>query len=89
MSDTPLFFRIPQGVCSRLRNSWFRILGVRIHGYAWIRRISIPRNWADVTIDSGVSLDDGVVLLCSGPPAHEKIHIGSQTYINRYSIIDA
>jgi serine acetyltransferase len=84
-----LFIRICSGVASRLRNVWFRALGVRLTGYVWMRRISIPQNWSDVTIEAGAGLDDGVVLLCSGEPKQNKIIIRSGTYINRYAIIDA
>jgi carbonic anhydrase/acetyltransferase-like protein (isoleucine patch superfamily) len=66
-----------------------RGLGVRLRGYVWMRRISIPHNWPDITLEAGVSLDDGVVLLCSGPAKREKIHIKSATYLNRNSILDA
>lgn len=77
------------GAASRARNLWFRALGVRIEGYAWLRRISIPRNWGDVWLEPGVALDDGVVLLCSGKPAPGKLRIGAGTYINRHCILDA
>jgi acetyltransferase-like isoleucine patch superfamily enzyme len=54
-----------------------------------MRRISIPRLWKAVTVEGGVSLDDGVVLLCSGQETPNKILIRSGTYINRYTMIDA
>jgi acetyltransferase-like isoleucine patch superfamily enzyme len=60
-----------------------------VGGYVWLRRISIPRQWAAIRLESGVSLDDGVVLLCSGVGKSDKILIRSGTYINRYTIIDA
>ena len=78
-----------RGVMSRLRNLWFRLLGVEIDGYVWMRSVSIPRNWSDIKIEKDVALDDGVVLLCSGSPKHGKIVIGNGTYINRYTMIDA
>jgi acetyltransferase-like isoleucine patch superfamily enzyme len=62
---------------------------VNIAGYAWIQSVSIPRNWSDIRIESGSALDDGVVLLCSGIPKKQKIMIGSGTYINRNTMIDA
>jgi acetyltransferase-like isoleucine patch superfamily enzyme len=58
-------------------------------GYVWMRRVSIPRQWKDVTLEKGVSLDDGVVLLCSGPEKANKLLIRDGTYINRYTMIDA
>jgi acetyltransferase-like isoleucine patch superfamily enzyme len=81
--------RAGRGLVSRFRNVWFRALGVRLGGYVWLRKISIPRNWPDITVEPGVSLDDGVVLLCSGPPRRDKLHIKGGTYINRNTILDA
>lgn len=79
-----------QGLRSRLRNRYYRLLGVRLGGYVWMRAISIPRNWADICIEAGAALDDGVVLLSSGPPhGRAKIQIGAGTYINRYTMLDA
>jgi acetyltransferase-like isoleucine patch superfamily enzyme len=89
MNPLDLLVRIGAGLASRCRNLWFRALGVRIHGYVWLRRISIPRQWRDISLERNVSLDDGVVLLCSGPPRSEKIIIRHGTYINRYTMIDA
>src|SRR5712675_724946 len=89
MKPLHLLIRAGCGLASRLRNVWFRALGVRLGGYVWMRKISIPRNWPDITVERGVSLDDGVVLLCSGPAKGEKIHIRTGTYINRNSILDA
>ena len=74
---------------SRVRNVWYRFLGVDVRGYCCLRQISIPRQWKDVTLEADVALDDGVVLLCSGEARREKILIRSGTYINRYTILDA
>ena len=54
-----------------------------------MRKISIPRQWNDILLEEGVSLDEGVVLLCSGPPKSGKITIRGGTYINRNTFIDA
>ena len=54
-----------------------------------MRSISIPRQWSDILIDAGVSLDDGVVLLASGPPRPGKLTIGQGTYVNRNTMFDA
>src|SRR5439155_1634500 len=67
-----------QGAKSRWRNLWYRILGVKLGGYVWMRRIEIPRNYRDIQIDAGAALDRGVVLLCTGPVS-VKIRIGSGT----------
>ncbi len=77
------------GIASRVRNIWFRALGVRMSGYVWMRKVSIPRNWSDITIERRVSLDDGMVLLCNGTQRAEKLMIRQGTYINRYTMIDA
>lgn len=64
------------------------MLGVRIHGYIWLRRVSIPRQWSDITLEGGTSLDDGVILLCSGPAREDKLVIRQGTYINRHTMFD-
>ena len=81
--------RLAVGLTSRGRNVFYRARGVRIDGYCWLRRIDVPRNWADVHLDR-CSLDRGVVLLCSGPPSPEpKIVIGDGSYLNRGTFLDA
>lgn len=82
-------YTVYTGLASRLRNLWFGALGVRIGGYVWMRRISIPRQWGDVTIEGGTALDEGVILLCSGTEKKDKLVIHQGTYINRYTMIDA
>ncbi|MFN3410425.1 MAG: acyltransferase [Limisphaerales bacterium] len=86
----PLHFmvRAAAGLASRGRNLWFRALGVRMTGYCWLRRISIPRQWSDITLER-CSLDDGVVLLCSGQPRADKLVVRAGTYINRHTMLDA
>lgn len=54
-----------------------------------MRRISIPRLWSDITLEGGIALDEGVVLLCSGAARPDKLVIRRGTYINRYTMIDA
>jgi acetyltransferase-like isoleucine patch superfamily enzyme len=81
--------RAAEAFNSRRRNLWFALLGVQVRGYVWMRRISIPRQWSDISLEKDVSLDDGVVLLCSGPPRPDKIAIGDGTYLNRYTMLDA
>lgn len=87
----PLYsvMRVHAAVGSRIRNLWFQSLGVQFGGYVWMRRVSIPRQWSDITLDEGSALDDGVVLLCSGAPCPHKLVIGAGTYINRFTMIDA
>jgi tetrahydrodipicolinate N-succinyltransferase len=81
--------RIQASLDSRWRNLWFRALGVRFSGYVWMRRVSIPRQWSDVTLEHGAALDEGVVLLCSGAPRRHKLIVRAGTYINRFTMIDA
>jgi acetyltransferase-like isoleucine patch superfamily enzyme len=83
-----LLIRFNAGLHSRLRNYWFRALGVQLEGYVWMRRVSIPRQWQDISLGKDVCLDDGVVLLCSGNPKSDKLIIGYGTYVNRYTMID-
>ena len=78
------------GLKSRWRNVYYRWLGVRLNGYVWMRKIEIPRNYADIKIASNCALDRGVTLICSGElSTMAKIEIDSNTYINRQTIIDA
>lgn len=75
---------------SRWRNFYYRSLGVRLHGYIWMRQIEIPHNFNEIEIESPCALDRGVVLLCAGKPASQpKIYIGAHTYLNRYTFLDA
>ncbi len=83
------FIQLRSGLSSRGRNLWFRALGVHLNGYVWMRRISIPRQWGDITIEGGTALDEGVILLCSGDAKSDKLLIRQGSYINRYTMIDA
>jgi acetyltransferase-like isoleucine patch superfamily enzyme len=84
-----LLHRAALGLASRARNIYYRALGVRVEGYCWLRRVSIPKCWADITLEADVALDDGVCLVIGGPPRPDKLRIGSGTYVNRYTIFDA
>lgn len=90
------------GLKSRWRNLYYRALGVKLHGYIWLRQIEIPRNFAEIEIEHDCAIDRGVTLLCSGASifdskthskvnlkTHPKIHIGAHTYINRHTFLDA
>lgn len=74
---------------SRLRNLFYRLLGVHIQGYVWMRAIEIPRNWSDITLENHVALDRSVSLVCTGIPKKDKLVIRSGTYVNRFTIFDA
>jgi len=81
--------RLALGLASRARNLYYRSLGMRIEGYVWLRGVSIPKHWADITLERGVALDDGVCLVIGGAPRRDKLLIGADTYVNRYTIFDA
>jgi acetyltransferase-like isoleucine patch superfamily enzyme len=81
--------RVHASLASRSRNLWYRALGVQFGGYVWMRRVSIPRQWSDLTLEADSALDDGVVLLCTGAPRRRKLVIGGGTYINRFTMLDA
>ena len=92
LHTNPIFafiHRTALGLASRGRSIYYRSLGVRIQGKVWLRSISITRNWSDITLEAGVALDEGVAIVASGPAQENKVVIGSGTYINRYTILDA
>jgi len=81
--------RIFKALFSRFRNFYYRALGVKLDGYIWMQNIEIPHNTKDIKIERSCALDRGVVLLSSGDViSHPRIHIGSQTYINRNTFLD-
>lgn len=83
-------FHFIHGVNSRRRNLYYRFMGVKLKGYVWMQQIEIPRNFNGIEIEQACALDRGVILLCSGDPQpRPKIYIGSQTYINRNTFLDA
>jgi maltose O-acetyltransferase len=82
--------RYPAAMKSRVRRRWFRLLGARIGGNCWVRRIRIPRNPWDIEIQDFAALDDDVVLLTTGLRTQlPRIVIGNGTYINRFTMLDA
>jgi acetyltransferase-like isoleucine patch superfamily enzyme len=82
-------FRASQGLTSRVRNVFYRLLGMRLEGYVWMRAIRAPRQWEDITLEGGCSLDEGVLLLCSGDRRRDKIVVRRGVYINRHAVLDA
>jgi acetyltransferase-like isoleucine patch superfamily enzyme len=82
--------RITRALGSRWRNLYYRCLGVKFNGYVWMREVDIPRNFQQIELGLGCSLDRGVTLVCSGESlSHPKIYIGASTYINRNTFLDA
>jgi acetyltransferase-like isoleucine patch superfamily enzyme len=79
-----------QGTLRRCRQAWFQFRGVRFLGRCWLQSIEIPRDHAGIELHDGVALDRGVTLLSTGGANHSpRISIGSGTYINRHTMIDA
>ncbi len=78
--------RALQGAGSRWRNLWFRLLGMRIDGYVWLRAIDVPRGHDRIQLHRDVALDHMVSLISS---ENGTISIGERTYINRQTIIDS
>jgi acetyltransferase-like isoleucine patch superfamily enzyme len=80
------------GLASRWRNVYFRLLGMRMNGYIWMRAVEIPRFHQCIEL-TRCSLDRGVVLLCNGTdPRNDraiKISIGEGAYLNRGTFLDA
>lgn len=84
-----LAMRLGMGTASRWRNLYYKVLGVRIRGYCWLRAVEIPRDFHNIELD-GCSLDRGVVLLSTGSPSQNvKLSVGPGTYINRHTFLDA
>jgi acetyltransferase-like isoleucine patch superfamily enzyme len=82
--------RYPGAVAMRLRIARLRLLGTQIGRNCWIRRIHVPRNPWDIVIGDFVALDDEVVLLTTGVrKSSARLHIGSGTYVNRFTMFDA
>lgn len=89
LNPFPVLHRAYYGLACRLRNFFYRALGVRITGQIWMRAIEIPRCWNQIRLEH-CALDRGVTLLATGPVGPQpKIHISSGTYINRFTVIDA
>src|SRR5262245_46673265 len=84
------FIRYPGAIAIRLRILRLRLLGLRIGGRCWVRRIQVPRNPWDIVISEGVALDDYVVLLTTGSRiGTARLVIGCGTYVNRFTMFDA
>jgi acetyltransferase-like isoleucine patch superfamily enzyme len=84
-----LLQRAAMGSASRWRNLYYRLCGIRFHGYVWMRAVEIPSNYHNIELDS-CSLDRGVTLLCGGSPREGiKLKIGPGSYLNRRTFVDA
>jgi maltose O-acetyltransferase len=82
--------RYPGAIAMRLRVARLRLLGARVGRRCWLRRIHVPRNPWDITIEDGAALDDEVVLLTTGlRRSAPRLIIGAGTYCNRFTMFDA
>ncbi len=79
--------RLAEGLASRFRIAYYRAQGMHILGHVSLRAIEVRQRAACITLGAGAALDRGVILLPTSDAA--KIIIGSQTYINRHTMIDA
>ncbi|MGD0388802.1 MAG: acyltransferase [Tepidisphaeraceae bacterium] len=81
--------RYPPAMMIRLRRMRLRLLGTHIGSYCTIHKISIPRNPWDVWLGDYVTMEEGIVLLSTGPRKQKpRIVVGSVSYFNRYTMID-
>jgi acetyltransferase-like isoleucine patch superfamily enzyme len=86
---TNLLLRFPGALGMRFRIVFYRLLGAKITGKCWMRRVEIARNPWDIRIESA-SLDNHVVLLTIGDRLPEpRIIVRRGVYINRFTMIDA
>jgi acetyltransferase-like isoleucine patch superfamily enzyme len=78
------------GAARRWRRLWYGLRGVQLGRGCWLQSIEIPRNPHAIALGDEVALDNHVVLLATGESGSEpQIRIGSRTYINRYTMLDA
>ena len=85
-----MIIRIWNGLKRRSAARVLRWRGASIGKCCWLRDIEVPRNAYDVCLADQVSLDRGVVLLATGSKSGEpRIQIGTSTYVNRYTMVDA
>ena len=78
------------GTARRWRRLWLRLRGVQTGRGCWIQSVEIPRNPRAIVLGDEVALDNHVVLLATGESCDQpQIQIGSRTYINRFTMLDA
>ncbi len=76
-----------QSLESRIRQTVFRCVGMRLAGKVWLGRIEWPNRPYCVSLGKGAMLDHGITLLATSDRA--RIVIGAGVYINRHTILDA
>jgi len=80
------------GGMSRVRGLWLRSLGTDMGcGCRFSRGVEVPRNPHLIRLGDYVALDRGVILLTTSSKTENQklIEIEDNTYINRYTFIDA
>jgi len=82
-----LITRILEGLASRGRIAFYRVLGMKIRGHVSLRAIEVRQRPQCITLENGAALDRGVILLATSDAA--RIGIGASVYINRHTMIDA
>jgi acetyltransferase-like isoleucine patch superfamily enzyme len=82
-----LITRILEGLASRGRIAFYRVLGMKIRGHVSLRAIEVRQRPQCITLEDGAALDRGVILLATSDAA--RIGIGASVYINRHTMIDA
>ncbi len=55
-------------LASHGRNLWYRLLGVHLEGYCWLRAIEVSGFRNCIWLGKGVALDRGVILQITCPP---------------------
>ena len=78
--------KLLQSVESRIRQTVFRCVGMRLAGKVWLGRIEWPNRPYCVSLGKGAMLDHGITLLATSDRA--RIVIGAGVYINRHTILD-
>lgn len=82
--------RAVNGLLSRYRNVYYRLRGMKLTGYVWMRKIRVPESPVAIEIEAAATLQEGVVLLSvMNNGERGKIFIGANTGVNRSTFIDA
>lgn len=82
--------RFKQSLCSRIRLSVYKLLGLNAGKNVRLHKINIPKNPWKISIGDNTYIDDQTVLLATGKKSDNfKIKIGSRCGFNRFTMIDA
>lgn len=89
MSLLTTLHRLHQGLFSRIRNIYFKLLGMQIEKYVWMQKLHVPKGWSHICIKASSALDYGVNLLIGADTTETALYIGRNCYINRYTTLEA